>query len=822
MPTRDRIVVLGSMTKMPVAGVVWQVLHYLVGLERLGYETYYVEADARTPSMLMSRPSDNSSELAAGFLGRILGRFGFRDRWAFHALHDDGRCFGMSHHQLSALYNEASVIINLHGGTLPRDELTKSGRLVYLETDPVELQLEIDNDVTETIQFLEAHVAHFTFAENYGLPGCLLPASDRFSFIPTRQPVVLEFWADPGAIGSRFTTIGNWKQLWRPVQFEEETLLWSKHQQFEKVLSLPKNVSSRFELALSSIDLDDVERLEAHGWQVRDGLDVSTDIDDYRAFIGSSLGEFTVAKEQNVRLRTGWFSDRSATYLASARPVITQDTGYGSVLPVGCGLLPFLTSEEAAEAVTQVEHEVARHSAGAREIAREYFAHDVVLVPLLEEIGLSAHRRRSSPPSNDQRALSSSLDLVPVRKRPTTLSADTIDYLRARPVFDLGTQSTGEDTGALTSVIVVTYDNLPFLRLCLESVLTAAVSRSFELVVVDNGCTDGTHEYLDQLQARNPQVRHVDAHANLGFPAGVNLGVRHSGGDTLVFLNDDTIVGPSWLDLLCQKLSDPSIGMVAPMTNHPDGGCRETRPYANYGEFLALAASRAEGGHGCEVPFLAMFCVALRREVYDAVGPLDEQYELGLFDDDDYCLRLQMLGFTLWCADSVFVHHFGQVSLGKLAPSGQYGRLFTRNLRRFERKWEVQWCREGGEPIPGYTDLVERIRALTARVVPTGESALVISRGDSRMLEVAGVNVQHFPQGEDGRYAGHYPANGSEAVGGLVRARRRGAQFLVVPTLSIWWLEFYKELDEYLAGFGPPIVDLPDTGMIFNLGKVSR
>src|SRR6516165_1992238 len=102
MPARNRIVILGSMTKMPVAGVVWQVLHYLLGFERLGYETYYVEAHARTPSMLMTQPSDDGTELAAAFIHRHLSRYGFGKRWAFHALHDDGSCHGMTKRELDA------------------------------------------------------------------------------------------------------------------------------------------------------------------------------------------------------------------------------------------------------------------------------------------------------------------------------------------------------------------------------------------------------------------------------------------------------------------------------------------------------------------------------------------------------------------------------------------------------------------------------------------------------------------------------------------------------------------------------------------------
>src|SRR5690242_11810933 len=181
-PRRPRIVLLGMMTKMPVAGVVWQNLHYLLGFERLGCDAYYVETHARTPSMLMSDPGDDSSALAAEYIAAIMRRFGFADRWAFRALHDDGSCFGMSELELERLYGAADLLLNLHGGTQPLPELAATGRLAYLETDPVQLQLELHRGVPETLEFLEPHSAFFTFAENWGRPDCGLPEQQRFPF----------------------------------------------------------------------------------------------------------------------------------------------------------------------------------------------------------------------------------------------------------------------------------------------------------------------------------------------------------------------------------------------------------------------------------------------------------------------------------------------------------------------------------------------------------------------------------------------------------------------------------------------------------------
>lgn len=391
-PTRRRrVVVLGMMTKMPVAGVVWQTLHYVIGFERLGWEAWYVEAHGRTPAMFVRGEEDSGSGRAAAFIDRTMRRFGLGDRWAFHALHADGQVYGSTKSGLAALYDKADLILNLHGGTFPREEHARTGRLVYLETDPVDVQLQLHRGDRRTIEFLDAHLALFTYGENYGRPGCRLPLSDRFEFLPTRQPVVLELWPSGNGNGRAFTTIGNWRQPWRTVRFDGETYTWSKHHEFLKFLDVPARTGRPFELALSgsSFTPDDRRRLEHASWRVRDALEFSNDLDAYREYIGRSYGEFTVAKDQNVRLRTGWFSDRSATYLASGRPVITQETGFSAVLPTGRGLFGFTTVEDVEHAVEDVAGDYPGHRAAARTVARECFAHDVVLGRLLEDLGVS-------------------------------------------------------------------------------------------------------------------------------------------------------------------------------------------------------------------------------------------------------------------------------------------------------------------------------------------------------------------------------------------------------------------------------------------------
>jgi GT2 family glycosyltransferase len=813
---RPKVVVLGMMTKMPVAGVVWQNLHYLLGLERLGCEAYYVETHARTPSMLMSDEDDDSSALAAEFIAAVMRRFGLADRWAFHALHDDGRCFGMSEQQLGRLYGSAELLINLHGGTQPLPELSANGRLIYLETDPVQLQLELHHGVQETVDFLEPHSAFFTFAENWGQPDCGLPRQERFEFIPTRQPVVLDLWPDrspqPADV---FTTIGNWRQAWRDVTFGGERYTWSKHHEFLKYLALPERSGQAFELALSSCPPEERQMLSERGWRLRNGLEVSRGIDRYRDYIGASRGEFTVAKDQNVRLRTGWFSDRSATYLASGRPVLTQDTGFGSALPSGEGLLAFDSLEAAVEGVAAIDGDYSRHARAARQIAREHFSHEVVLGAMLEQLGVATRKPAAGRSLLD--GFPAEMVLEPVSRRPTVLPRETVE------IAQRGAIARYEDAPALdagsASIVVVTHDGLVFNRLCLESVLANTVERDFELIVVDNGSSDGTPAYLTGLAERDARVRVLLNGRNAGFAPACNQGLGLAGGEYLVLLNNDAMVPPGWLSGLLAHLRNPGVGLVGPVTNRIGNEAEVPTDYRTWGEFVAFARHRAEQhpGEWLEVRAPAMFCLAMRRQTYLRIGPLDERYEVGLLEDDDYADRARAAGYQLRCVEHVAVHHFGEASFGRLVAGGEYARILRANQQRYAEKWGREWEPYGRRPNPRYERETEQLREAVAEAVPPGATVLVISRGDDGLLQLGGRRALHFPQAEDGGWAGHHPADSSEAIGHLEQLRDGGAEYLVVPPTYDWWLSHYDGLRDHLDSTYEVVVADERAGAIYHL-----
>jgi hypothetical protein len=393
MKSKLRIIVLGIVGRIPVAGVAWQALHYLEGLRRLGHEVYYVEDTKTWP--YNPETGGNDCAYSVSYIAGLMTWCALGDRWAFRDVSQQGRVYGLSEIQLSNLLEEADAIINLTGSTELREPHLQVPIRICLETDPGVPQIEISQGKRSEIEFMNAHTHHFTFAENIGQQGCLLPLVP-YNYRPTRQPVIVEWWQACGhpkenheshlSELARFTTIATWKQS-NDIVWNGETYTWSKDRQFLQFLDLPVRSGQAFELALGGCDSKAITLLESHGWKIADALQLTKDIFPYREFIAASRGEFTVTKDQYVRLRTGWFSDRSACYLAAGRPVITQDTGFGKFLPTGEGLFGFNTQKDILDALEAVNSDYERQSRAARAIAEEYFRAETVVGKLFSELG---------------------------------------------------------------------------------------------------------------------------------------------------------------------------------------------------------------------------------------------------------------------------------------------------------------------------------------------------------------------------------------------------------------------------------------------------
>ena len=381
------------MGRTPFAGVAWQILHYLEGLRRLGFDVFYVEDTGDWPYDADRNTITDDERYTTQYIERMMAWCGLADRWAYRAAAKD-TVFGPAAVRLPGLFRDADALINVTAGTVLREEHLRVPVRIYLETDPVLPQIEVAQGNQRTIDLLAAHTHHFTFGENVGAPDCGVPVG-RFPYQATRQPIVLDWWEGPpaDALGvrpdiSRFTTVSNWKQSGKDIEWGGKVYSWSKHHEFLKFVDLPGQSGEAFELALACGDTDAIRLLGRHGWAVRDALVLSRDIQPYRDYIRGSRGEFTVAKDQNIRLRSGWFSDRSACYLAAGLPVITQETGFSRILPTGKGLFAFTAIEEILAALDRVASDYPGHRQAAAEIAAEYFAAEAVLDRLCGQAGL--------------------------------------------------------------------------------------------------------------------------------------------------------------------------------------------------------------------------------------------------------------------------------------------------------------------------------------------------------------------------------------------------------------------------------------------------
>ncbi|HJY80273.1 MAG TPA: hypothetical protein VKK81_04235 [Candidatus Binatia bacterium] len=396
MTQRSLIILAGYLVRYPLGGYAWQIAHYLLGLRALGHDVWFYEdtghyGQAYNPvTNTVSSVYDYGIQWAATFLDRI----GFGDRWAFVDT-DRGSGFGPGAGRTAVLLREADLLINLGGVNHILPEQRGGRPMIYIDTDPAFTQLKLANSDEVLRTMLDEHEQLFTFGENIGTSRSPLPTGG-YHWHPTRQPVAIAYWANAGLPRPFYTTVGKWNAERRDLTFRGETFHWRKRSEWLRCLDLPSRTGVPFEMAMDVEAVDgDRELLAAHGWRVVEPRGISADPWQYRDYLRSSRGEFTVAKDMNVRLQSGWFSDRAACYLAAGRPVVEQDTGFGDVLPLGSGLRTFRTAEEATEAIRAIEADYERASAYAMGVAQEYFAAEKVLQRLLQRVGARAPREKS-------------------------------------------------------------------------------------------------------------------------------------------------------------------------------------------------------------------------------------------------------------------------------------------------------------------------------------------------------------------------------------------------------------------------------------------
>jgi hypothetical protein len=388
---RKRIVVMGFMGSMPIAGVIWQHVHYVVGLQQLGHDVFYIEDSARLPYNPETFEVNDEFDYAAKVLDRLAGEFDFKNRWAFCARYlKNNPTAGLPLKIIRRLYRDADAILNICGTQEFNEDLLKSDRIIYVESDPGVEQIKIDQGVKPTIDYLSRHHALFTFGENVGTKKFPVPGHG-FKWHATRQPIVTDLWKTNRRPkrAAVFTSIANWSTSGlKDITWRGRKYLWSKSREFLRFVAAPKRAGETFELATNIQDARAREKFERNGWRLVSPLQMSIDYWHYRDYIQQSKGEFTAAKDQYVRLNTGWFSDRSACYLAAGRPVITQETGFTKNYGGEAGLLAFRSLGEIADAVKKINADYPKQSGAARQIAREVFEAEKVLKSLLDRAGI--------------------------------------------------------------------------------------------------------------------------------------------------------------------------------------------------------------------------------------------------------------------------------------------------------------------------------------------------------------------------------------------------------------------------------------------------
>jgi hypothetical protein len=382
-----RIVVGATVASFPGnGGIAWERLSWVLGFRKLGHDVLWVDQLGRAHCVHPpGAPADGYAEcLNIPWFERIVERFGLVGSAAL--IGDDGESLsGLSYDDVLEAAAEADLLVNPGGDLRHADVKRHARRRVYVDVDPGFTQLWLASG--QRVPRVEGHDVHFTIGENVGTPASELPTAG-IEWRHTRQPVVLDEWpfaTDDAA--PRFTTVGRWRGTGPHGALDDIGRPFTqKGDELARVIDVPDRTGLAFEIALDTRgEQAPRDLLERHGWRVVDPASVAADPDSFRRYVQGSWAEFSVAKGAYVATRTGWFSERTARYLASGRPALVQDTGFSRTLPVGNGLLAFRTLDEAVVGAGRIVADYDHHRLAARRIAEKHFDSDRLLTKLLED-----------------------------------------------------------------------------------------------------------------------------------------------------------------------------------------------------------------------------------------------------------------------------------------------------------------------------------------------------------------------------------------------------------------------------------------------------
>ena len=385
------VVLGGLIARFPLGGVAIDYLQYVLGFERLGCEVFYLEDTGQycyDPAEQTFTP-DCSRNFA--YLTRTLARYGIGEG-RFCLRNWDGTCHGVGHERLLEVLRAAELFVNVSGTCWLRDEYREMRmRKVFIDSDPGYNQVWIalgsrpqaERKLAAAVERIKAHDDHFTFAENIGGPGASLPPTPGIRWRTTRQPIVLDLFEPRGPFSARelYTTVMNWSPHGYELEYEGRRY-GGKAAPFLRYVGLPERFGKRFEVALAG--RAPREQLKAAGFVIVDAALVSANPERYLDYLATSRGEWSVAKEVYTAMRTGWFSGRSACYLALGRPVIVEDTGFSPYYPCGSAIFPFSNEDDVGAALETIDGDYEKTCRAAREVAEACFDARRVLGAILE------------------------------------------------------------------------------------------------------------------------------------------------------------------------------------------------------------------------------------------------------------------------------------------------------------------------------------------------------------------------------------------------------------------------------------------------------
>jgi len=370
------------MIRYPVAGMMFVDLHYILGLQLLGHEVFYLEESGWERSCYDPASGRHGDDPEAGLkrISQLFSKYDLENVNYSYVRRKDRRTWGASWKEVKRWIQDADLILNI-AGVCWLDELIQASRRVLVDIDPL---------FTQTGKFgldrIDGHNVFFSYGTNIGRSGCIIPTLDR-QWHPLFPPVVPEIWGSGRELihddsnKLRFTTIANW-QAYGAMVFEGQ-IYGQKGEEFTRLLPLAEKTRARLELATDNMPAEERQHFIDAGWTIVSGAQVSCSIETYRKYIQESAGEFSVAKNAYVKSNSGWFSDRSVCYLASGLPVIVQDTGVSNKLENGRGLLFINNMEEARDCLELVQEDPEIHCKAARGMVEQHFDYRVVLPSML-------------------------------------------------------------------------------------------------------------------------------------------------------------------------------------------------------------------------------------------------------------------------------------------------------------------------------------------------------------------------------------------------------------------------------------------------------